>query len=684
MPPAASVPWIACAAVCWLLASLATAGWWALVITGALAVAIFRLGYPWIAIAIIAVSASTSLGAAWHEPLQPGRVTLVGTMATEVVEGRFGPWALLSGAEGAVLLDFPGEVNLDRGDLIRVVGMTSGGAGTTRGGAHRGVIRVDQVEVLTSSTSPIVKAGGILRTRVNDRLRPLTPGRALLAGFLIGDTSGLDEIDVAAMRRVGLSHFTAVSGSNVALFLALVFFAAGPLGLGPKRRAVVGLIGLPIYAAATAFEPSVLRASLMAGIALGGRLVGIVFEAWQLLSLAVVVLLISDPGLTSSVGLQLSVAATMGVLLGARWPVGEGLALRALAVTLGAQVAVAPLLLFHFGLVPLVSPLVNLIAAPLVAAATLVGAVGVVGSSPLIEVGAWLADLVLMLAHLVAGWPQLGILGVLGAGGMSLLFLRYRRLRGILALVAAGLVLIAMVGPSRGLPGVGAVVLDIGQGDSILLVGGGGRFALIDGGPDPVLLIERLSQYGIRMLDLVVLTHVHADHAAGLAAVVGRIPIGRVWAAPEPHETPASIELLTLLAEHGVTVETPEVGQTWMLGQLELTVLGPLRRYASANDQSVVLVVGGPGRAMLLVGDVERIAQKEIDGVTAEVLKVPHHGSATSDPGWLSNVGADLAVISVGANDFGHPEAWVIEVLEQSGAEVVRTDLQGDIVVPLG
>ena len=107
-----------------------------------------------------------------------------------------------------------------------------------------------------------------MRDRVIDRLRPLEGGRGLLAGFMVGDTSGVDEVDQSAMRRAGLSHFTAVSGSNVAIFLGLLYLVVGPIGIGPKRRAVLGLLGLPVFAAATRFEPSVLRASAMAGLVL--------------------------------------------------------------------------------------------------------------------------------------------------------------------------------------------------------------------------------------------------------------------------------------------------------------------------------------------------------------------------------------------------------------------------------
>jgi competence protein ComEC len=251
-------------------------------------------------------------------------------------------------------------------------------------------------------------------------------------------------------------------------------------------------------------------------------------------------------------------------------------------------------------------------------------------------------------------------------------------------LVSAAFLAVSILGPTRAAPDAGVVVLDVGQGDSILLSGGEGRFALVDGGPDPVGLVESLNEYGVKRLDLIVLTHVHADHATGLSGVVGRIPIGRVWERAHPHQTGASVELFRLLGEFGVPVSEPTPGELYQLGDLMLTVEGPLRRYGSPNDQSIVVTVRGPVRSMLLAGDIETIAQSELGHLRAEVLKVPHQGAATSDPEWLRNVDADLAVISVGPNDFGHPSASVITTLEESGATVVRTDVDGDVVVPLG
>jgi len=257
-------------------------------------------------------------------------------------------------------------------------------------------------------------------------------------------------------------------------------------------------------------------------------------------------------------------------------------------------------------------------------------------------------------------------------------------LRGVLALLGAATIAFLLLAPARSLPEHGAVVLDVGQGDAVLLSGGPGSLALVDGGPDPVTLIENLDEYRVRALDLVVLTHAHADHALGLTALAGRIPIGEVWARTHPHETASSTDLFGLLSGVGIPVVEPSVGEEYRLGALTLAVDGPSRQYASSNDQSIVLTVRGPKRTMLLAGDIETYAQADLAHLRADVLKVPHHGAGTSDARWLEGVGADLAVISVGANDFGHPVEWVISTLEKSGATVLRTDLVGDVLVPLG
>lgn len=638
---------------------------------------------PWIAAAIVVWALTDLLGSSAPIPSMEGSLEGEVTLLTDVFDGKYGQWAMGRLPHGVVLIGFPTRVSLGRGDVLTVSGELEGAPGIAAGRPYGAVLDVERVDKVKRSRFLPHRAGLVVRKRVDEALRPYDDGRGLLAGFLIGDTAHVRESDVEAMRRSGLAHFVAVSGSNVALFLGLLAVVTGPLSLGPKRRAVIGLVGLPVYVAATRFEPSVMRAAVMAGVALTGRLVGIVLEAWQLLSLAVVVLVLVDPMITSNAGFQLSVVATAGVLVGARWPV-EGLVRRSLAVTIGAQIAVAPLLLVHFGSVPLLSPLVNLVAAPLVTTATMLGAVGVAGAGFLIGPASWCADLVLGLARAASGWPQLGPIGLGAVLVFALILMTAPKMRDYAVIPAAALLVVAMVVPRETLPEASVVVLDVGQGDSILINGGEGHYALVDGGPEPSVMVSKLRDYGVDDLELVVLTHVHADHANGLIGLVGIVGIHQVWAAPEPHETPASVALFDALMRHGLGWVKPEVGERWQLGRLELVVEAPLRRYASLNDQSIVLTVNGPRRTMLLTGDIETIAQADLEGLGADILKVPHHGGATSDPEWLEDAGADLAIISVGTNDFGHPADSIIETLESSGARVRRTDEDGDVVVDLG
>lgn len=637
---------------------------------------------PWIAVAVAAWLISSALVPAPRAlPVPEGRFEGAVVLTGDVVTGRFGPYALGEIAAGPVLVDFGEGLDAGRGDTLVIAGRIEPSAGVASGRRYGAVLEVRDVSAVEPSRFVPHRAGQAIRTAVNDRLSPFDDGRALLAGFLIGETDRIDEADVEAMRRSGLAHFVAVSGSNVALFLGLLAVAAGPLAMGPKRRALIGLLGLPVYAAATRFEPSVMRASVMAGIALGGRLAGLVLEAWQLLSVAVSILVLADPTLTSNVGFQLSVAATAGVLVGARWPV-RGILARTLAVTMGAQLAVAPLLVAHFGAVPVLSPLVNLVAAPLVAASTVMGAVGVAGVGFLVTPAAWVAEMVLVLARGAAGWPQLSGVALVGLLALVCLFRLFPSSRGP-ALVAASIgVLVATTAPHPGLPDAGAVVLDVGQGDSILIHGGNGIFALVDGGPDRTLVVERLRRYGVTRLDLVILTHVHADHAAGLVGVVENFAVGEVWADTPPHTTPSSRAFFEAVAARSIPSHSPQPGTRRVLGDLELVVEAPVRRYASPNDQSIVVTVRGPGRDMLLSGDIETHAQADLVHLAADVLKVPHQGAGTSDEGWLRSVGSEVAVISVGPNEFGHPVDWVMDVLSESNV-VFRTDQEGDVSIDL-
>lgn len=520
-----------------------------------------------------------------------------------------------------------------------------------------------------------------LRQRIVDGVRPQEDqGRALLLGFLVGDTRHLNDVAADEMRRTGLSHLVAVSGSNVALFLAGLAVVGAPFAIHPAGRTFLILNGVLVFGALTRWEPSVVRASAMAAVVAVGRFVGLPLEPATALAAVAGGAVILEPSLASSVGFQLSVAASAGLLVGARFLGGGGHLSSLLAATASAQVAVAPILLAVFGSVPLLSPIANLMAIPLVVVATAVGGVGaVLGLDPLVGLASELGQLVLLVARIAAPWPQLGWLGFSIVAAVGLLVWQVPAVRP-LAAIAAAVSLLVVLWPQPGLPERGLVVLDVGQGDSIL-VELSGFTMLVDGGPDPGRLAARLDRYGVDSIDLVLVTHVHADHVSGLVTVIERIPVGAIWAAFEPHVTPASQRLVDKALAMGVPIGRPTVGDRVLVGQDVIEVAGPIRRYAGPNDQSIVLMLEIGGVRTLLAGDIETVAQGELEFDGVDILKVPHQGAATSRSDWLQRHAGTLSIISVGSNDFGHPADWVVDTLSAAGARVLRTDQEGDVVV---
>lgn len=638
-------------------------------------------------VAAVPVGLLAAHGEAWHQqrlavsPFAEGPVAGALTLRTDPLAGRFDAAARADWSDVPVLAVGDALVGFAAGDVLEVIGRARDDPGLHRGEPVRGRVVVTAAEWL--GTEPAFVPANAIRDRIRTAVEahPGGPG-ALVSGFLIGDTEGLSAHDRERLTGAGLSHFVAVSGSNVALFLGLWWVVTLPLSIHPRLRWATGLAGLGLFVIITRWEPSVLRAAAMAGLVLMGRALGVALSGWSALGLAVAALGVVDPSIVHEVGFQLSVAATLGLLAGAGMAEGAGprWLMAPLGASVAAQAAVAPLLLIHFGAVPVVAPIANVLAAPLVAASTTVGGVGaLVGSGFLVDIAAHLAAMVLGIARIAGGLPALGWWG---SGVVALLVpavasRRWRRLA--LGVGAVGLLVVAFTGRVPAGPSV--VALDVGQGDAILLTGPDGARVLVDGGPDPRRLAGRLRAHGVDALDVVVLSHGHADHVTGLEAVWGAVEVGEVWAAPHAGDRVA--EVLDAAKASGVAVRRPTPGARFRVGGMVLEVVGPVRRYASPNDGSLVVVATVGDVSVGLAGDIETWAQADLGPLDVDVLKVPHQGAATSDAAWLAASAGSVALISVGPNDYGHPSAWVVEVLRGAGAEVCRTDVHGEVVVSL-
>lgn len=567
---------------------------------------------------------------------------------------------------------------------------------------------------VSADEGALIRSTNHVRDRVrNAAARGLAGDRAGLAvGLVTGDTSLLSAATEERMRDAGLTHLVAVSGSNVAVVVAGVAMACGLLGIGRRGRTLAMVVALAWFALLTRAEPSVLRASVMAGAVLVAQWRGVPGSSVHALAVAVLVLVLVDPALAGSLGLLLSAGATAGVLVLAplvarRLSMVPGRLRTVLAVTLGAQVAVAPLLVGTTGAVPLGSVPANLVAVPAAGVASLV--VGVASVLAVVHVGAAgalmaLADpplRVVLAAGGFGGWPVVsparpGLVVGAVAGSVWLLTRPGSRVGAAAIAVAMGasttLVAIGHAPPAA----LTVTMIDVGQGDAILVEADPVRI-LVDGGPDRSAA-DWLRREGIDRLDLVVLTHPHADHADGLVDVLGAVAVGAFWWRPVPNDLASMGALERELAARAIPVHEPVAGQVARVGPLTLHVLAPERGrpWAGADDElnesSIVLRVDQGARRALLTGDAEEGAQAALlrtpSALAAGLLKVPHHGGATSDPAFLAAVGASEAVIGVGRdNGYGHPTDLVLDLLAAMGTTVHRTDTDGTVrvtVPPVG
>jgi len=200
----------------------------------------------------------------------------------------------------------------------------------------------------------------------------------------------------------------------------------------------------------------------------------------------------------------------------------------------------------------------------------------------------------------------------------------------------------------------------------------------------------KLAALGVRRLDLMVATHPHADHVAGLPAVLARFPVGLAIDPGCRGDSPYYGLFLGAVRAAGVPFRHPRAGATFLIGDVRISVLGPEHCFRGTrshpNNDSLVLRMVVGSDSILFPGDAEEPAQADLlrdqaSALLGVLLKVPHHGGATNLPGFFAAVRSRLAVVSVGPNRFGHPVASVLEDLARNGMRVFRTDRSGDVTV---
>jgi competence protein ComEC len=584
------------------------------------------------------------------------------------------------------------------------------------------------------------------------------PQASLAQGIVLGIRSNMPQELKDDFSRSGTAHLLAISGVNLSIMVG-VLLSIGLWLFGRRYYLYVwlALAVIWLFTLVTGMNPPVVRGAIMASLFLLAEALGRQRSAMAALTLAAAVMVGVSPYILGDASFQLSFLAMAGLIF--IYPVFQDLGRRAtaavlgeeggltaaanvivdtLSATLGAIIAVWPVVAYYFGFVSLVGPLATFLALPalpgVIVTGTLAAVLGLASLAVAQAVG-WLAWLFLSYTILVVGGMAAPSMSSVETGPIHPAFLCgyylalaaviygviYRkRLRKLISgsagrmkamlnlssgishvgrwLIAPLLVLAVLVSYTAAtMPGdeLHISFLDVGEGDAVLIQKGSQQ-VLVDGGPSPQSVTRELSRhmpFWDRTIDLLVLTHPHADHLAGLVEVLRRYRVGQVLYPDLDYSSPLYDEWLKLLTEKEIKSTPARAGQQISLGDgVIMQVLNPslpllAGTESDIDNNSVVLRLSTGNISFLLTSDVMREAEQELvrerADITGIVLKVSHHGSNTStNPGFLAVVNPRMAVISAGAgNRFGHPSGEVVTRLGEKvgGENIYRTDEHGTI-----
>lgn len=547
---------------------------------------------------------------------------------------------------------------------------------------------------------------------------------AFMRAELTGDRSNIPEEDQAAVSQVGLAHLFAVSGLHCAFLVTLMGLLI-PTG-SRKLYGALTIAVLLFYMLMVGLTPSVVRACIMQIFVLIAPLFRRDSDPLTALAAALWVLLLANPYAAGGISLQMSFAATLGLILLAgkiyhfltKWYKGKNKRIKRIltftaanvAACLAALVFTAPLTAVYFNIFTLIAPLSNLLATPVAGWNFMAGFLTVLLGFiwlPAARIAGWLCWLmvhyVLFLSRALMRLPGHALY-------FSNHYLKYwlayayvllgiccltkgNKRRYVLAVLLAAAMLALTVGLNTReyhYGAMNAIVVNVGQGECVLLYSGD-EAVMVDCGSGNSYIqaggraADQLGSIGIHKLSAVVLTHYHADHTSGMYELLARVPVGQLWLPDIEDEFGVRDRLLELAERYGIQVVFIRDVQTMAMDEAELTVYPPAGA-GDLNEQGLTVLCSAGDFDLLITGDMAGSTEKKLidtwDLPDVEVLVVSHHGSKySSSPELLRAIRPEEAIISVGDNSYGHPTLEAMSRLRAAGAEIYRTDEQGNILV---
>lgn len=584
-----------------------------------------------------------------------------------------------------------------------------------------GTVELEKVKILKSSNGSFIhNIQKYIRDTINGTLTD-EEGNLLLA-ILLGDKDKLSEDIQESFNTSNLSHMLAVSGAHVSyIILGLTYVLQNSI-IGKKNGKIVCIIFLLAFMAITNFTPSVTRACIMAILTLLSSIIYRKSDVYTNISVAALITLIFNPYGLLDLGFQLSYGGTIGIIIfikriqekKSNSKVINYIKQMAL-VSIYANIIIIPIMMYHFNTVSFTFIISNIMASPILGIIVITGFLFIIASitvKPLTRLIAIfikpILSILIKISQICSKLPFSNILvvtpymfNVISYYAIILYCIKSKKNNKCKIIICLLIVLILInfiiyIFPQK----LRIFFIDVGQGDSTLIITPDKKTVLIDGGGSDSfdvgkkVLLPYLLDRRILKIDYVLISHFDTDHCGGILTIMEKVKVKNIIISEQAEHSENYERFKKLMIHKKIRLIEVKKGDKIKIGRYsEFKILFPTSRLLSENplnNNSIVAQFNYNNFKMLFTGDIEKLAEQQIlkaekAEIRADILKVAHHGSKTSSiPEFIKAVKPKIALIGVGKNNtFGHPNQQTIKNLENIKCRIYRTDLQGEIIIKI-
>lgn len=584
-----------------------------------------------------------------------------------------------------------------------------------------GTVELEKVKILKSSNGSFIhNIQKYIRDTINGTLTD-EEGNLLLA-ILLGDKDKLSEDIQESFNTSNLSHMLAVSGAHVSyIILGLTYVLQNSI-IGKKNGKIVCIIFLLAFMAITNFTPSVTRACIMAILTLFSSIIYRKSDVYTNISVAALITLIFNPYSLLDLGFQLSYGGTIGIIIfikriqekKSNSKVINYIKQMAL-VSIYANIIIIPIMMYHFNTVSFTFIISNIMASPILGIIVITGFLFIIASitvKPLTRLIAIfikpILSILIKISQICSKLPFSNILvvtpymfNVISYYAIILYCIKSKKNNKCKIIICLLIVLILInfiiyIFPQK----LRIFFIDVGQGDSTLIITPDKKTVLIDGGGSDSfdvgkkVLLPYLLDRRILKIDYVLISHFDTDHCGGILTIMEKVKVKNIIISEQAEHSENYERFKKLMIHKKIRLIEVKKGDKIKIGRYsEFKILFPTSRLLSENplnNNSIVAQFNYNNFKMLFTGDIEKLAEQQIlktekAEIRADILKVAHHGSKTSSiPEFIKAVRPKIALIGVGKNNtFGHPNQQTIKNLENIKCRIYRTDLQGEIIIKI-